>query len=547
MPPVIGAFQPISFVGADNLNFVIQPAGGHGPFYANGSVYYIQQTGFFPIFRLRARKTQDGVSWSNAGTSNNQETGNFQFNSLSFSEYRSGATHVVYCLTVYGVAPGSGPYVWDLWEYDLNTETFTFLATLTDIDPLAICGSTTAVVGADSVNGDAHILYLSDTTQTLYHAQYSRTTGISLVVVTLQGGAIGHVLRVDNVFVYNGSYWYIWADYTPDDPFTNTCNFTLSPGTLLPLPPNVTTPPHFEFQYSSRPLLVAGVWHFTSLSSTGTLILHSLTTAGVYTVADSGEIMAISRTASESTYGCNSICFLLDGNLTVMWRGFFNPAGTSIQQYPDYFYAGVTGNAITGSVETFTLNYIAPGSGTLTNANFMQVMPFQVVIPSTSFRAGDVSIVVKDASPSTLGLAAPTFPGRYIDLVVSCPVDGGTATIGVPYNSGASVVGGGVGPFTFSLAGGGIPPGMTLNPDTGEVEGTTYVVGVYNYTLQVTDSSDPAEIAVVESPCPILVSGSGGPCDSPVAHPETDIQVRLEKVIATMKPATHLPVRGSVT
>ncbi len=133
------------------------------------------------------------------------------------------------------------------------------------------------------------------------------------------------------------------------------------------------------------------------------------------------------------------------------------------------------------------------------------------------------------------------------DLTIACPVDGGPATVGVPYDSGPPIVDGGTEPYTFSLAGGSLPPGMTLDPDTGAVSGTTYVAGDYTYTLEVTDSSSPPLMAVVEEPCDIPVGGAiaGTPCENVTPQP-TDVRFRLEKVIASLRETRHLPTRGSV-
>lgn len=133
-------------------------------------------------------------------------------------------------------------------------------------------------------------------------------------------------------------------------------------------------------------------------------------------------------------------------------------------------------------------------------------------------------------------------------ITLACPVDPPVATIGVPYNSGPPVVTGGTPPYTFSIVGGSLPPGFTLDPDTGVVSGITFSTGMFNYTLEVTDSSSPQLQAVVDAPCPITVTGGSGtqPCLGVVMHPETDVQFKLIKVIATLKEETHLPVRGSV-
>ena len=51
---------------------------------------------------------------------------------------------------------------------------------------------------------------------------------------------------------------------------------------------------------------------------------------------------------------------------------------------------------------------------------------------------------------------------------------------------------GGTAPFTWSVTGGALPPGLSMAPATGAVTGTPTTAGEYNFTVQVADSSDPS-------------------------------------------------------
>src|SRR5262249_1783413 len=52
---------------------------------------------------------------------------------------------------------------------------------------------------------------------------------------------------------------------------------------------------------------------------------------------------------------------------------------------------------------------------------------------------------------------------------------------------------GGFGPFTFTLIGGALPPGLNLSV-AGVISGTPTAVGVFNFTVKVTDSSSPSPL-----------------------------------------------------
>ena len=62
-----------------------------------------------------------------------------------------------------------------------------------------------------------------------------------------------------------------------------------------------------------------------------------------------------------------------------------------------------------------------------------------------------------------------------------------SATVGVAYSKTLSATGG-VKPYTWSVAAGTLPPGITLDGVAGKLTGTATAAGTYNLTLQVSDS-----------------------------------------------------------
>src|SRR6266404_881507 len=71
-------------------------------------------------------------------------------------------------------------------------------------------------------------------------------------------------------------------------------------------------------------------------------------------------------------------------------------------------------------------------------------------------------------------------------LTIICPSS--IATLGVFYSQLFSI-NGGVGPFSFSLISGSLPPGMVLNSLTGLISGTPFQEGTFHYTVKVIDSA----------------------------------------------------------
>ena len=110
----------------------------------------------------------------------------------------------------------------------------------------------------------------------------------------------------------------------------------------------------------------------------------------------------------------------------------------------------------------------------------VHVTPFGASTPSTN---GTYGIAVGSAPPLTI-----TFPS-------SCCTAG---TVGSSYFQNF-FTSGGVGPFTWTVAAGQLPPGVTLTG--GHLGGTPTVAGAFSFTIKVTDSagdqaSEPGRITI---------------------------------------------------
>jgi hypothetical protein len=124
-------------------------------------------------------------------------------------------------------------------------------------------------------------------------------------------------------------------------------------------------------------------------------------------------------------------------------------------------------------------------------------------ITGTPQSAGTFTIQVKDANGV---IAAGTCPFTIIPgPSVTCSTTNSGQT-GVPFSSPAMTVTGGTAPYTFSIATGTLPSGLTLNASTGAITGTPSTAGTF--TVQVKDAN--GIVAAGTCPFTITQSSTGG-------------------------------------
>lgn len=120
-------------------------------------------------------------------------------------------------------------------------------------------------------------------------------------------------------------------------------------------------------------------------------------------------------------------------------------------------------------------------------------------------------------------------------LAIACAPLTGPTQVGVLYSATCTASGGTV-PYAWSIVLGALPAGLTLSSTTGTsvmISGTPTTAGAYSYTVQVTDSSIPTEVA--QQP----YSGTISPPPPPV------ISSISPSTVAAGGPAFTLTVNGS--
>ena len=110
--------------------------------------------------------------------------------------------------------------------------------------------------------------------------------------------------------------------------------------------------------------------------------------------------------------------------------------------------------------------------------------------------AGDVAgnLFIADSNHHRIrkafGVAAPSGPARL--TITTTTMTAGVEGTAYTFTLQSS---GGTGGKTWSLPSGGLPAGLSLNPN-GQVTGTPTTVGTFAFTVQVQDSGVPAQTAL---------------------------------------------------
>jgi hypothetical protein len=163
----------------------------------------------------------------------------------------------------------------------------------------------------------------------------------------------------------------------------------------------------------------------------------------------------------------------------------YNSALTASGGVPPYSFSISVGSLPTGLTLNPTTGAIA---GTPTTAG-----PFNFTAKVMDSSGNSATNTVTTMCGITIGPA----------LSLSC-VSSKTGQVNVLYSS-SLVASGGVGPYTYSIISGSLPPGLTLNPSTGAVTGTPTAAGTFDFTAQVVDSSGLVGANTITVNCSITI------------------------------------------
>lgn len=196
---------------------------------------------------------------------------------------------------------------------------------------------------------------------------------------------------------------------------------------------------------------------------------------------------------------------------------------------PNLFWQ-VGSSATLGTGSTFTGNILALTSITLTTGAELNGRALA--------RNGAVTL-----DTNTVALCAPAI---VCPIITVNPATLPNGEVGILYNAAVTAAGG-VGPYTFAVTSGSLPPGVTMT-GAGVIAGTPTTAGTFNFTITATDTSSGClgsraySVVIAAAGCPVITL-------SPASLPPGAIGAAYSQTISAsggLAPYTFSVVAGSL-
>jgi hypothetical protein len=396
---------------------------------------------------------------------------------------------------------------------------FTFTVKVTDSTPGGTATATTANCGITVAPPDITALCAAATTGTVgtpYNSSITVTGGTSPYTFTVTSGALPAGLTLDSTTgaitgtpTTAGPFTFAVTvtDSTPGVHATTTtgnCGITIAPPTISAQCVSATTGT-VGTSYSSSIVVTGGKAPYTFAIASGALPpgLTLDTTSGAITgTPTTAGPFSFTVSVTDSTPGVHATTTTSNCGITI--------APPTISAQCVSATTGTVGTSYSSSI------VVTGGNGPFTFALASGSLPPGLtlntttgVISGTPTTAGPFSFTVS-VTDSTPGVHATTTTANC-GITIAPPtisaqcVSATTGTVGSPYSSSIGVTGG-TGPFTFALASGSLPPGLTLNTTTGVISGTPTTAGPFSFTVSVTDSTPGVHATATTSNCGITIA-----------------------------------------
>ena len=293
-------------------------------------------------------------------------------------------------------------------------------------------------------------------------------------------------------------------------------------------------------QSSDGPTDGVGYWWSDCYGEAPRMYYYALGAVPEWAPPDENHLLRSSSVVTSVTYATNAIQYtIFDDGSTETLRLTFTPAhvfvdGAALPQRSDLNQPGWVFTAANGVLrirhDTGSQVQIVAGSPTI-KLNSIAVTPANPTIlsgvsqPFTAtgtYSDGSVQNLTSQVTwtSSNMGVATINTAGQATGIsagttTISATLTGVTGSTGLTAQSvplaidttflpngvvnvaytATLTAGGGTLPYTWSVAGGSLPPNLTLNPSNGVITGAPTATGTFSFTVQVRDAGNPVQTA----------------------------------------------------
>jgi hypothetical protein len=274
----------------------------------------------------------------------------------------------------------------------------------------------------------------------------------------------------------------------PGNSLSNSLPFTVSPPPTLTITTSSPLPGGTVGSDYSQTFAVSGgtpsySWSVISGSVPAGLTLNPSTgvLSGTPSAPGSSNFTIRVSDSSQPTPGTTTKPFSLTIATLVPVLTSINPSSAGV---------GGSGFTLTVNGSSFVDSSTVRWNGSNRTTSFVSGTQLTASIPASDIAtAGTANVtVVNFGSSSSNSLPFTISPAPTLTITTPSPLPAGT--VGSAYSQTLTVTGG-TPPYNWSVISGSLPAGLTLNSSTGVLSGTPSVPGNSEFTIRVSDSSQP--------------------------------------------------------
>ncbi len=187
--------------------------------------------------------------------------------------------------------------------------------------------------------------------------------------------------------------------------------------------------------------------------------------------------------------------------LQVISNGALDQGSTGI----DYSYQLLFAGGVPPRTWSMGTGSLPPGLTLDANSGVISGAPTQVGTSIFTVRLTDATQTTATSQPMQITVV----PGP---LVIVTTGDLTKGTVSSAYSFTLQKLGG-ASPYTWSLASGSLPPGLSLNVNSGVISGSPTQFGTFSFTVQLTDSQPVSvtsgTLRILVDPAPLVITSSG--------------------------------------